>query len=458
MFIICFGARKSGSTLSFQLVSGLLESCGHRQDDLPDGAVEKGRVQHFAPGSSSSSDEWLNVLERHAGDPRLYAVKFHGSCTPRLAQLIADGKVLAVVNTRDPRDMVLALLDAGQRNTKGPFSKICSTDDALTSVKASLDTTSAWLSTNAFAADYSETAFETHGFLTRLAGYLGIDAPDAETARRIRAQADARSATKNVMRPTRFADTWTLRQTAWFTQHLEPGLERLSAHYANDRWGGQATYPWRHLVAREERLRNVTEKTFVVLGAPRGGTSLLAGSLHSAGVFMGPVHRLGGQYEDPDFKIPIRVAKRGNEAERLLLPRIVERNAQHPSWGWKVPNSIYYIRQVQHLLINPTYLFIYRDPVAIARSSARHDRRNWLLHRRRLLRVARGHTKLVREFERSLPRRTRKVSLQLEEVMTDIPGFVDLLREEVASATFDGDAVKRFIRPSGGYVAPSATL
>ena len=50
-----------------------------------------------------------------------------------------------------------------------------------------------------------------------------------------------------------------------------------------------------------------TQRTYVVMGSPRGGTSLLAGVLHRAGVYMGAFRTK--QYEDPEFKIVLKLLK-----------------------------------------------------------------------------------------------------------------------------------------------------
>ncbi len=72
-----------------------------------------------------------------------------------------------------------------------------------------------------------------------------------------------------------------------------------------------------------------TRRTFVVLGCPRGGTSLVAGALHTAGVYMG---NLGNyyQYEDRDFKIP---PKQADQALETLAPVIRQRNRKYPYWA-----------------------------------------------------------------------------------------------------------------------------
>jgi hypothetical protein len=196
--------------------------------------------------------------------------------------------------------------------------------------------------------------------------------------------------------------------------------------------------------AESENAPVKTHRTFVVLGSPRGGTSLLAGALHRAGVYMGRFKST--QYEDPEFKMLPNAAR---EAPARLAPTIRSRNLQFAYWGWKVPNNIYYIRNIVHLLINPVFLFIYRDPLAVAKSSAKHDGRNWEEQSQRLLDVAIAHTKRVQEFQETLDAGFR--AFQLEAIHGDPISFVDQFCQVLEPLAVDRDELLRFVDCKGGY-------
>lgn len=187
-----------------------------------------------------------------------------------------------------------------------------------------------------------------------------------------------------------------------------------------------------------------TKTTFVVLGCPRGGTSLLAGALHRAGVYMGRFETT--QYEDPDFKLPLPLV---GEAAARLAPTINSRNAQFEYWGWKLPNAIYYVRNVIHLLVNPVFLIIYRDPVAIARSSATHDGRDWDQQRQLLLDAAVTHSGKVRAFQQTLTKGFH--IFQLESIHAAPDAFIDRLAEVVHPLTVSREDLLRFVHRHGGY-------
>ena len=105
-------------------------------------------------------------------------------------------------------------------------------------------------------------------------------------------------------------------------------------------------------------------RTLVVLGAPRGGTSMLAGTLDKLGVYMGD--RIGHQKEDPRFRQDTTLEQK--------LQAIADNNARHRIWGWKLPNSIYYYGDLHAQLINPVFLTGYRNPFSVACS--RHELRS----------------------------------------------------------------------------------
>jgi hypothetical protein len=189
-----------------------------------------------------------------------------------------------------------------------------------------------------------------------------------------------------------------------------------------------------------------TRRTFVVLGCPRGGTSLLAGALNAAGVYMGEYRTL--QYEDPEFKIPPTQA---GEAFERLAPVIRRRNLTRRYWGWKVPNNIYYIERIQELLIDPCFLFVYRDPLEIARSSASHDGRDWEEQRERLIEIAVNHTEKVRRFQESL--RSAHHVFQVDAIQADPALFVDRMVHILEPLRPDRERLLQFVKPDGGYHA-----
>ncbi|MCC2632546.1 MAG: hypothetical protein K0S48_432 [Ramlibacter sp.] len=107
-----------------------------------------------------------------------------------------------------------------------------------------------------------------------------------------------------------------------------------------------------------------SSKAVVVVGAARGGTSMVAGSLMHLGVFMGdraaaPVFedmRLSPLFEQKDFAGVKAVA--------------AEYSGKHEVWGWKRPWSIDHLDDVHKVLDAPRYVFVYKDAMSIAQRNA----------------------------------------------------------------------------------------
>ena len=102
-----------------------------------------------------------------------------------------------------------------------------------------------------------------------------------------------------------------------------------------------------------------TEKTVVVLGAARGGTTMVAAVLQALGVFMG--EKLGPVLED--VALSRAVESRDIETLREIVAR---RNAAHALWGWKRPSALEYSEVWQDCFRHLYIIAVFRDPFAIA--------------------------------------------------------------------------------------------
>ncbi|HAS36507.1 MAG TPA: hypothetical protein DCS15_08470 [Flavobacteriales bacterium] len=105
--------------------------------------------------------------------------------------------------------------------------------------------------------------------------------------------------------------------------------------------------------------QNSTEKTVVVLGIARSGTTMVAKVLKELGVFMGendsPV------VEDTELSKLLEQDRNIQKFEEL----VEERNEQHKVWGWKRPEAFRYIKLFENKIRNPHFIIVFRDPLAI---------------------------------------------------------------------------------------------
>ena len=106
------------------------------------------------------------------------------------------------------------------------------------------------------------------------------------------------------------------------------------------------------------------QRTYVIFGTRRGGTSMVAGLVRALGLDLGNVGERKNN-EDPRFQYRTRAE---------MLETIEARNADLDVWGWKFPAAAGYLPEVAPAIRNPYFIVVYRDAVAAALSQAGKDR------------------------------------------------------------------------------------
>lgn len=102
------------------------------------------------------------------------------------------------------------------------------------------------------------------------------------------------------------------------------------------------------------------QRTLIVLGAPRGGTTMAAGCLHHLGVPMGDS---AGPVVFEDQVIGKSLDRGDLRGFRLAIANM---NASYPVWGWKRPSAFRHLDLVAAEFREPYFIAIFRDPVAVA--------------------------------------------------------------------------------------------
>lgn len=98
----------------------------------------------------------------------------------------------------------------------------------------------------------------------------------------------------------------------------------------------------------------------VVVGVNRGGTSSVAASLNSLGIFLGD-HWHEPVYEDVHLARYFRKRK-----WRSFRTQVEKYEGEHDLFGWKLPDSRSKLRKINKIFKKPKYIFIFRDVFAIA--------------------------------------------------------------------------------------------
>ncbi|MCK5061125.1 sulfotransferase [Candidatus Parcubacteria bacterium] len=138
-------------------------------------------------------------------------------------------------------------------------------------------------------------------------------------------------------------------------------------------------------------------KTVIVLGMHRSGTSAVAGVINSLGVSMGEKHFIKkdyknpfGYYEDLRFiELNKKILNEQNNditrvpsAERIMaqkekyrdqIKKLLAENSKIASWGWKDPRTVLTIDLFYPYIKNPYFIICERASEEIAKSLKRRD-------------------------------------------------------------------------------------
>lgn len=112
-----------------------------------------------------------------------------------------------------------------------------------------------------------------------------------------------------------------------------------------------------------ESKSNKQEATYIVVGVPRSGTSMVAMALKEMGI------HIGSSADNIVFE-DLEMAHALEKEPKLLKTLIKARNSNHSSWGFKRPSSYQTISSKIRLFRNPRLIITFRDPVAIARRNS----------------------------------------------------------------------------------------
>ena len=186
MLVLCYGITKSGSTLAFELIKGMLESAGHPQQRLPDEVVNPGHnVNYIQPLTQQRIDNLISAI----GDRRI-AVKTHAGLPLPLFRYLEElqlgGQLQVIISWRDPRDICLSLIDAAEqaRETgRKEFSRLTDLQRAANEVSSQILKFTRWAALrNAVTLEYDIVAFSPDDAIEQLEGVLKI-ASDRECAK-----------------------------------------------------------------------------------------------------------------------------------------------------------------------------------------------------------------------------------------------------------------------------------
>ncbi|NVK42972.1 MAG: hypothetical protein HWE39_17145 [Oceanospirillaceae bacterium] len=133
------------------------------------------------------------------------------------------------------------------------------------------------------------------------------------------------------------------------------------------------------------------ERTVIVVGSARGGTSIAAGALFHLGV---PMFSAG----PPVFE-DIHLSNAFEKADKKRYRSIIERFNAESVWAWKRPSNINYLAKVVKEVRNPIFVVMVRDAFAIGvrnsismKSNAVKSMTEALMHQQKVMRFFNKNT------------------------------------------------------------------
>lgn len=110
-------------------------------------------------------------------------------------------------------------------------------------------------------------------------------------------------------------------------------------------------------------------KTVVIGGIPRGGTTMVAATVDALGVYLGPEEdlKLKNCFEDQTMNSPYLDVQHDY---------IKKNDNNHAVWGWKDPGVIHPLNELGHALRGPRVMIVFRDMLASIQGEMRFDIKN----------------------------------------------------------------------------------
>jgi len=193
MLVISYGIPKSGSTLAYEMVRGILESAGHAQAILRNERLEgaeapRGTKRNFL---NYITRETIQMLIDEIGTERIIAAKTHSGFSadmfPWLEELQQKREIQVIASFRDPRDICLSLVDAGNRSRErgtGAFAGVGGLEEAMDKIDQRLPAFRRWAALKgSLRLNYDDVAFNPPKAIDAMEAVLGVKANRADVMR-----------------------------------------------------------------------------------------------------------------------------------------------------------------------------------------------------------------------------------------------------------------------------------
>jgi hypothetical protein len=237
MIYLSYGLPKSASTFSFYLAKAVAEAAGHDQQQIRNALPESLRGYYLSLEASS-----LDELVDRVTAPKFLVAKTHAPLTPEIERHLDAGTAIASVSFRDPRDVAVALLDAGvnerrKANGREAFRRINGLEDTLAPMREHLSYLQAWLRRDdVLRLPFDLLAERPLVAAARIAAQMGLDV-DSQSIGEHLFHARGQIPEYNVGKKGRYRQVMTAAEQASFTAEFQPEIamiEMLTAEACRD--------------------------------------------------------------------------------------------------------------------------------------------------------------------------------------------------------------------------------
>lgn len=237
MLVICYGMAKSGSTLTYEMVRGVLAGAGYDQTRVKSPALRRKRKgNYFAELERESLTELIDTI----GHDHMLAVKTHmvfsDDMFSWLEELQQQRKVQVVTSYRDPRDICLSLVDHGERSRdagKDSFAHIDDIERAAELVEKAIPKFRKWSSLRGAVRLYFETvAFAPDEAISTFERVLGVSCDHEEVKRHAFEDAFTQ---KNKAQKSRFEQELDASEQSRLNEQFSDFIERVCKQN-DERW------------------------------------------------------------------------------------------------------------------------------------------------------------------------------------------------------------------------------
>jgi hypothetical protein len=206
---------------------------------------------------------------------------------------------------------------------------------------------------------------------------------------------------------------------------------------------GDADAPWLSGVGCTWRNRTPTEveRTLLLTGMARGGTSFVASSIAHLGVPLG--RHEGDAVSEQGEHVLLRQAFK--DRDEMAFERLVgEFDREHATWAWKLPALRKDLEWASRRVRNPCYVIVFREPLSVSLRKISNGRAPDL---RRMFRKIFDEYDALLEFALGTKRPVLLVSY--DKALRQFDEWLSALASFAGVASYDAASIREKVRRDG---------